>query len=90
MPFSVQRIQTGQGREFFAYKMQEQLIAWAIKFCPVKPRSPHLNGKVERVQKTVLYKFNAISDLDDPELQTSLDEWVFHCNWMREDGNLSG
>jgi len=48
-----------------------------------RPRSLHFNGKVERVQKTALYEFYSMADLDDPELQARLDEWVFHYNWMR-------
>ena len=90
MSFPVQRIQTDRGGEFFAQKVQKQLMDWAIKFRPVKPRSPHLNGKVERVQKTVLYEFYALSDLDDPQLQDRLDEWVFHYNWLRGHGSLGG
>ena len=90
MSFPVQRIQTDRGREFFAYKVQEQLMDLAIKFRPVKPRSPHLNGKVERVQQTVLREFYALADLDDPELQARLDEWVFHYNWMRGHGSIGG
>jgi transposase InsO family protein len=90
MPFPVQRIQTDRGTEFFAYKVQERLMDWAIKFRPVKPRSPHLNGKVERVQKTTLYEFYAMADLDAPELQDRLDEWVFHYNWLRGHGSLRG
>jgi len=63
-------------------------MEWAIKFRPVKPRSPHLNDKVERVQKTILYEFYAMADLDDPELQDRLNEWVFHYNWLRGHGSL--
>jgi transposase InsO family protein len=48
MPFPVQAIQTDRGREFFAYCFQEKLMQYAIKFRPIKPASPHLNGKVER------------------------------------------
>jgi len=47
MPFPVQAIQTDRGREFFAYCFQEKLMQYAIKFRPIKPASPHLNGKVE-------------------------------------------
>ena len=64
MPFPVQRIQTDRGQEFFAYKVQEQLQAWRIKFRPIRPRSPHLNGKVERAQRTALEEFWATVDLD--------------------------
>jgi hypothetical protein len=33
--------------EFFAEAVQRRLMEWGIKFRPTKPRSPHLNGKVE-------------------------------------------
>ena len=51
MPFPIQRIQTDRGREFFAEAVQQRLMDWAIKFRPIPPRSPHLNGKVERTQR---------------------------------------
>ena len=50
MPFPIQRIQTDRGQEFFAYEVQEKLMEYGIKFRPIKPASPHLNGKVERSQ----------------------------------------
>lgn len=43
MPFPIQRIQTDRGREFFAEKVQKQLMIYGIKFRPNKPASPHLN-----------------------------------------------
>jgi hypothetical protein len=46
MPFPVQRIQTDRGAEFFAIKVQEYFIEQSIKFRPIKPGAPHLNGKV--------------------------------------------
>ncbi|BET32761.1 hypothetical protein WCIBmN4_04600 [Wolbachia pipientis] len=57
MPFHCQRIQTDRGQEFFAYGVQEYLKKWKIKFRPIKPFSPHLNGKVERAQRTDLDEF---------------------------------
>ncbi|ETO16291.1 Type I restriction-modification system methyltransferase subunit [Reticulomyxa filosa] len=45
MPFIIQRIQTDRGQEFFAYNVQEKLKEYKIKFRPIKPASPHLNGK---------------------------------------------
>lgn len=45
-PFSIQRIQTDRGLEFFAEKVQQKLMSLGIKFRPNKPGSPHLNGKV--------------------------------------------
>lgn len=32
----------------------KRLRSWSIKFRPIRPRSPHLNGKVERVKRTAL------------------------------------
>ena len=51
MPFPIQRVQSDRGLEFFAEKVQQRLMDWAIRFRPIKPRSPHLNGKVERSQR---------------------------------------
>lgn len=52
LPFPIQRLQTDRGQEFFAHEFQEQLIRRHIKFRPIRPHSPHLNGKVERSQRT--------------------------------------
>ena len=90
MPFPIQRIQTDRGREFFALRVQEQLMDWGIKFRPVKPRSPHLNGKVERSQKTDLDEFYATVDLNSPDLEMQLAEWQHYYNWDRPHGSLNG
>ena len=74
MGFPIQRIQTDRGSEFFAYKVQEQMMKYGIKFRPIRPRSPHLNGKVERSQKTDKLEFYATQDLDDPDLADRLAE----------------
>ena len=63
MPFTIQRIQTDRGQEFFAYSVQEKLMKYRIKFRPIKPASPHLNGKVERTQRTDLDEFQSYSKL---------------------------
>lgn len=52
MPFPIQRIQTDRGGEFFAESVQRRLMNECIEFRPIPPRSPHLNGKVERSQLT--------------------------------------
>lgn len=70
MPFPIQRIQTDRGLEFFAFKFQEKLKKYAIKFRPIKPRSPHLNGKVERSQRTDLEEFYSTVDLKDPAVSS--------------------
>lgn len=88
MPFPIQRVQTDRGREFFAYKVQEWLMEYCIKFRPVRPRSPHLNGKVKRAQRTDLEEFYANIDLQDPHLRDRLAEWQQYYNWERTHGSI--
>jgi transposase InsO family protein len=83
MPFPIQRIQTDRGREFFAAKVQEKLMEFGIKFRPNKPGSPHLNGKVERSQKTDKTEFYATVDLAADNLDELLAEWQHYYNWDR-------
>jgi hypothetical protein len=90
MPRAIQRFQTDRGQEFFAYGVQERLMEWGIKFRPIKPASPHLNGKVERTQRTDLDEFYATVDVGDPELADRLAEWEFYFNWHRPHSSLGG
>lgn len=90
-PFPIQRIQCDRGREFFAVKVQEKLMGYSIKFRPVKPASPHLNGKVERSQQTDLREFYANADLSNfDSLKNQLKEWQFSYNNQRPHGSLGG
>lgn len=89
-PFPIQRIQTDRGREFFAYCFQEKLMAYGIKFRPVKPASPHLNGKVERSQRTDLEEFYPTVDLAASDLPERLRDWQDHYNQHRVHGSLGG
>ena len=43
-------------------------MEYGIKFRPLKPASPHLNGKVERSQRTDLEEFYASVDLPAEDL----------------------
>ncbi len=90
MPFPIQRIQTDRGNEFFAYKVQERFMEYGIKFRPIKPGSPHLNGKVERVQRTVLDEFYSTVNLKSNDLEDQLQEWQHFYNWHRPHGSLKG
>lgn len=90
MPFPIQTIQTDRGREFFAISFQEEMRRYSIKFRPIKPRSPHLNGKVERSHQTDLQEFYITADLKDPQLNDRLEEWQFHYNWFRPHSSLQG
>jgi len=88
MPFPVQRIQTDRGTEFTSYLVREALQDWKIKWRPNRPRSPHLNGKVERVQKTILDEFYETVDLRSSDLQFQLTEWEYYYNHERIHGAL--
>ncbi|WP_149449249.1 DDE-type integrase/transposase/recombinase, partial [Escherichia coli] len=90
MPFPIQRLQTDRGREFFAVKMQEKLKEYSIKFRPNKPASPHLNGKVERSQKTDKAEFYATVDLSTDDLKELLAEWQHYYNWERHHSAHNG
>lgn len=83
MPFPIERFQTDRGREFFAAKVQERLMEYNIKFRPNKPGSPHLNGKVERSQKTDKVEFYATVDLGAEDLDDQLALWQHYYNWDR-------
>ncbi len=90
MPFPIQRIQTDRGREFFAVKVQEKLMGLGIKFRPIKPGSPHLNGKVERSQKTDKAEFYATIDTSSEDIDELLAEWQHYYNWDRPHGAHKG
>ncbi len=90
MPFPIQRIQTDRGGEFFAHKVHERMMEWGIKFRPVRPGSPHLNGKVERAQKTDLDEFYTSVSLKAPDLEDQLAHWQHYHNWQRPHGGLNG
>ena len=62
----------------------------AIKFRPIPPRSPHLNGKVERSQLTDLLEFWARIDPKDVDAPQKIEQWQFDYNWRRPHGSLGG
>ena len=90
MPFPIQRFQTDRGREFFAVKVQKKMMENGIKFRPNKPGSPHLNGKVERSQRTDKDEFYSTVKLDLEKLRQTLSEWQHYYNWQRAHGSLKG
>ena len=88
MPFPIQRFQSDNRREFTAYKVQDLLLDWGIKFRPIRPATPRLNGTVERAQKTVRAEFYLTVTLEDVDLQDKLEQWQFNYNWQRVHGSL--
>jgi hypothetical protein len=65
-------------------------LEWGIKFRPIKPRSPHLNGKVERSQRTDLEEFYPTVDLSSNNVPELLQEWQYYHNWGRPYSSLGG
>lgn len=55
-PFPLRCVQTDNGSEF-GLELTALLKRRGIRHTRIKPRSPHLNGKVERVQRTVQEEF---------------------------------
>ena len=90
MPFPIQGVQTDRGMEFFAEKVQRRLMEYGIKFRPNKPGSPHVNGKVERSQKTGKEELYSTVDLNAGNLEDLVAEWQHYYNWFRPHSSLGG
>lgn len=90
--FPIHRIQTDWGTEFFNDLFQEELMIHFIKFRPIKPRSPHLNGKVERSQLTDKSEFYSTIPRAEKnmELAPRLLEWQNFYNHKRPHASLNG
>jgi transposase InsO family protein len=88
--FPIQRIQAERGGEFLGLDFQRAMHRNLIKFRPNWPGVPHLNGMVERSQKTDNVEFYPTVDLRDAELALWLEEWQFDYNWRRPHSSLGG
>lgn len=67
-------------------------MEYFIKYRPVKPRSPHLNGKVEHFQQTDKAEFYSLLNLKDKtlDLDKLLAEWEHYYNHDRPHSSLGG
>ena len=77
MPFPIQAIQVDEGSEFhgaFERESQERGITLFV----LPPRSPRLNGHVERAQRTHTEEFYEVSEanFEIQELNQALLEWA--------------
>jgi transposase InsO family protein len=84
MPVPIQGIQVDGGSEFmagFETACQEQGIALYV----LPPRSPKLNGRVERLNGTARREFWECyaGALDLPTVQAALQQWEVHYNTQR-------
>jgi len=94
LPFRVQVIQTDNGAEFQS-RFHWHLEARDIRHVYIRPRSPHLNGKVERSHRVDQQEFYQLLDQDgisdDIHLfNDKLREWEDYYNYHRPHGALDG
>ena len=89
-PAAISQIQTDNGPEFateFSFHLDQQ----GIHHRRIKPRTPRLNGKVERSHRTDEQEFYSRQKFQDlPELKKKLSEWEKHYNLERAHMALDG
>jgi transposase InsO family protein len=89
-PFRIHTIRTDNDHEFQA------LFHWhvedlGIRHVYIKPRSPNLNGKVERSHRTDEQEFyQLLNYMDDVDLNKKLAQWEHFYNFNRPHGSLNG
>lgn len=71
-PFPLRCIQTDNGPEF-GQSLSSLLRRLGVRHTRIRPRTPHLNGKVERVQRTVQEEF---WDGIDPGPREHWERWL--------------
>jgi len=90
-PFRIHTIRTDRGHEFqakFHWYVEEDK---GIRHVYIKPRSPHLNGKVERSHRTDQQEFyQLLSYTDDVDLNKKLEYWEHFYNFNRPHGSFDG
>lgn len=84
MPFPVRAIQVDGGSEFMAV-FEEACRQRGVKLFILPPRSPRLNGQVERAHRTHLEEFYELYDGDwtQPDLTLALRAWERKYNTVR-------
>ena len=93
LPFRVEVIQTGNGVEFGA-SFHWHVLDKGAGHVYIKPRTPRLNGKVERSHRIDAEEFYRLLDgvvIDDTKLfNDKLQEWEDFYNYHRPHGGLDG
>jgi len=85
MPFKVKAIQVDGGSEFYS-EFERECECRGIKLFVLPPRSPKLNGCVERAQRTHREEFYELCDVVPwtvPELNKELRRWEYVYNCVR-------
>jgi transposase InsO family protein len=94
LPFRVHVVQTDNGAEFQSH-FHWHLERLDIRHVYIRPRTPHLNGKVERSHRVDDQEFYQLLDkdgiTDDIHLfNEKLQEWENYYNYHRPHGALDG
>lgn len=93
LPFMVEVIQTDNGSEFQS-QFHWHVLDRGIQHTYIKPRTPRLNGKVERSHRIDAEEFYRLLDgvvIDDTRLfNDKLQEWEDFYNFHRPHGGLDG
>jgi transposase InsO family protein len=89
-PFRIHTIRTDRGHEFqaqFHWHVEDK----GIRHVYIKPRTPQLNGKVERSHRTDKEEFyQLLTYTDDVDLNAKLAEWERFYNFRRPHGSFQG
>jgi len=89
-PFRFHTIRTDRGHEFqalFHWHVEDK----GIRHVYIKPRSPQLNGKVERSHRSDKEEFyQLLTYTDDVDLNKKLEEWERFYNFGRPHGAFRG
>jgi transposase InsO family protein len=89
-PFRIHTIRTDRGHEFQA-KFHWHVEDKGIRHVYIKPRSPQLNGKVERSHRSDREEFyQLLSYTDDVDLNKKLEQWEQFYNFNRPHGAFQG
>jgi transposase InsO family protein len=93
LPFQVEVIQTDNGAEFQS-AFHFHVLDKGIGHVYIKPRTPRLNGKVERSHRIDAEEFYRLLDgvvIDDAEIfNNKLQEWEDYYDYHRPHGGLGG
>ena len=94
LPFRVKVVQTDNGAEFQS-RFHWHLETRDVRHVYIRPRTPHLNGKVERSHRVDDQEFYQLLDrdgvTDDIHLfNEKLREWEDYYNYHRPHGALNG
>jgi transposase InsO family protein len=89
-PFRIHTVRTDRGHEFqarFHWHVEDK----GIRHIYIKPRTPQLNGKVERSHRTDQEEFyQLLTYTDDVDLNKKLEAWEKFYNFDRPHGAFDG